>query len=95
MADEYKFDSIPDAIEDIKAGKFVVVVDDEDRENEGDLIMAADKITPEAVNFLAKYGRGLVCVCMTGERIEKLKLHASSRVPVTPRPRLTWPVWPV
>ena len=75
MADEYKFDSIPDAIEDIKAGKFVVVVDDEDRENEGDLIMAAEKITPEAVNFLAKYGRGLVCVCMTGERIEKLKLH--------------------
>ncbi len=68
-------DTIEEAIEDIKAGKFVVVVDDEDRENEGDLIMAADKVTAEHVNFMSKYGRGLVCVCMTTERIEQLDLH--------------------
>jgi 3,4-dihydroxy 2-butanone 4-phosphate synthase/GTP cyclohydrolase II len=69
------FNTIPEAIEDIRAGKFVVVVDDEDRENEGDLIMVADKVTPEHVNFMAKYGRGLICVCMTTERIEQLSLH--------------------
>ena len=70
-----EFNAIPEAIEDIRAGKFVVVVDDEDRENEGDLIMVADKVTPEHVNFMAKYGRGLICVCMTTERIEQLSLH--------------------
>ncbi len=75
MASEIRFNSIPEAIEDIKIGKCVVVVDDEDRENEGDLIMAAELITPEAVNFLAKYGRGLICVPMTDERIERLALH--------------------
>ena len=75
MNNHYKFNTIPEAIEDIKAGKFVIVVDDEDRENEGDLIMAAEKITPEAVNFFATHGRGLICVCLTEERIEQLKLH--------------------
>ena len=54
--------TIPEAIEDIKAGKFVIVVDDEDRENEGDLVMAAETVTPEAINFMAKYGRGLICI---------------------------------
>ncbi len=73
--DSIEFNTIPEAIEDIRAGKFVVVVDDEDRENEGDLIMAADRVTPEHVNFMAKYGRGLICVCMTTERIEQLSLH--------------------
>jgi len=68
------FDRIEDAIEDIRAGKFVVVVDDEDRENEGDLIMAAEKVTPEAINFMARYGRGLICVPMTGERLEELDI---------------------
>jgi 3,4-dihydroxy 2-butanone 4-phosphate synthase/GTP cyclohydrolase II len=71
----WHFDSIEDAITDIKAGKFVVVVDDEDRENEGDLIMAASEITSEAVNFLAKHGRGLICVPMTQHRIRQLRLH--------------------
>ncbi len=66
--------TIPEAIEDIKAGKFVIVVDDEDRENEGDLIMAAEKVTPEAINFMARYGRGLICVPMTGERLDELKI---------------------
>ncbi len=66
--------TIPEAIEDIKAGKFVIVVDDEDRENEGDLIMAAEKVTPEAINFMAMYGRGLICMPVTGERLDELKI---------------------
>ncbi len=57
------------AIEDIRAGKMVILVDDEDRENEGDLCMAAEKCTPEAINFMAKYGRGLICLPMTEERL--------------------------
>jgi len=75
MSDNIKFDSIPDAIEDIKQGKCVIVVDDEDRENEGDLIMAAEKVTPESVNFFAMHGRGLICVPMTIPRIEELRLN--------------------
>jgi 3,4-dihydroxy 2-butanone 4-phosphate synthase/GTP cyclohydrolase II len=66
--------TIPEAIEDIKAGKFIIVVDDEDRENEGDLVMAAEKVTADAINFMAKYGRGLICVPMTGERLDELKI---------------------
>jgi 3,4-dihydroxy 2-butanone 4-phosphate synthase/GTP cyclohydrolase II len=66
--------SIPEAIEDIKAGKFVIVVDDEDRENEGDFIMAAEKVTPEAINFMAKYGRGLICMPVIGERLDALRI---------------------
>ena len=62
------------ALADIKAGKMVVLVDDEDRENEGDLAMAAEKVTPEAINFMAKYGRGLVCLSVTPERCEQLGL---------------------
>ncbi|UCE98166.1 MAG: bifunctional 3,4-dihydroxy-2-butanone-4-phosphate synthase/GTP cyclohydrolase II [Dehalococcoidia bacterium] len=68
------FASIGEAVEDIKEGKFVIVVDDEDRENEGDLVMAAEKVTPEAINFMAKYGRGLICVPLTGERLDELKI---------------------
>lgn len=75
MNNHIKFNTIPEAIEDLKAGKFVIVVDDEDRENEGDLIMAAEKVTPETVNFFATHGRGLICVCMPLERIETLQLH--------------------
>ncbi len=69
------FDNIKDAIEEYKQGNILIVVDDEDRENEGDFILAADKVTPEKVNFLATHGRGLVCVPMTGERIDGLDLH--------------------
>lgn len=68
------FATIPEAIEDIKAGKMVVVVDDEDRENEGDFVMAAEFATPEAVNFMAKYGRGMICVPTTEQRLEELGL---------------------
>lgn len=74
-----KFDTIPDAIEDIRQGKMVIVVDDEDRENEGDFIMAAEKVTSEAVNFLAVHGRGLICAPLTEERIAQLKLHPMSQ----------------
>src|SRR6056297_2535475 len=68
------FHSIPEAIEDIRNGKMIIVVDDEDRENEGDFLMAADKVTPEAVNIMVKHGRGLVCVPITKERARDLEL---------------------
>jgi 3,4-dihydroxy 2-butanone 4-phosphate synthase/GTP cyclohydrolase II len=64
-----------DAIRELRAGRMVVVVDDEDRENEGDLTMAAEMITPEAVNFMATHGRGLICLAMTGERLDELQLE--------------------
>jgi 3,4-dihydroxy 2-butanone 4-phosphate synthase/GTP cyclohydrolase II len=66
--------TIPEAIEDIKAGKFVIIVDDEDRENEGDLVIAAEKVTAESINFMAKYGRGLICMPVTGERLDALRI---------------------
>ncbi len=69
-----KFNTIEEAIEDIKKGKMVILVDDEDRENEGDLTMAAEAITPEAINFMAKFGRGLICLSMTPDRVEHLQL---------------------
>src|ERR671937_3041740 len=68
------FATIDEAIEEIREGRILLVVDDEDRENEGDLVMAADKATPESVNFMATHGRGLICVPMTGERLDELKL---------------------
>ncbi len=71
---EYKFNTIEEAIEDIANGRMIILVDDEDRENEGDLCMAAEKVTPEAINFMAKYGRGLICLSLTPERVEELKL---------------------
>ena len=67
-----KFDSIEAVVADIRRGKMVIVVDDEDRENEGDLIMAAQHVTPTAVNFMARFGRGLICVPTTSERLEQL-----------------------
>src|SRR5690349_15753107 len=68
------FTDVPAAIEEIRAGRMIVVVDDEDRENEGDLTLAAEKVTPEAINFMAKYGRGLMCLAMTEERLEHLRI---------------------
>jgi 3,4-dihydroxy 2-butanone 4-phosphate synthase/GTP cyclohydrolase II len=68
------FCSIPEAIEDIRLGRMVIVVDDEDRENEGDLTIAAEKVTPEIINFMARHGRGLVCLPMTGERLDELRI---------------------
>ncbi|MGB6192771.1 MAG: 3,4-dihydroxy-2-butanone-4-phosphate synthase [Terracidiphilus sp.] len=72
------FTDVPTAIEEIRAGRMVVVVDDEDRENEGDLTVAAEKITPEAINFMAKHGRGLICLAMTPERLDYLHLQPMS-----------------
>jgi len=68
------FDSIEHAIKDIKRGRFVILVDDEDRENEGDLVMAAERVTPAAINFMAKHARGLICLTLTPERVETLQL---------------------
>ena len=69
-----QFATIPEAIADFQTGKMVIIVDDEDRENEGDLAVAADKCTPEIINFMATHGRGLICISMTGERLEELRI---------------------
>lgn len=74
MAPLSAFCDVPAAIEDIREGRMVVVVDDEDRENEGDLTLAAEKVTPETINFMAKFGRGLVCLAMTEERLDHLRI---------------------
>lgn len=73
------FADISSALDEIQAGRMVVVVDDEDRENEGDLTIAAENITPAAINFMAMYGRGLICLAMTPERIDQLRLPQMSR----------------
>src|SRR6201981_2143124 len=78
MSPRPPFTDVPTAIEEIRAGRMIVVVDDEDRENEGDLTVAAEKVTPEAINFMAKYGRGLVCLAMTEERLEHLRIGPMS-----------------
>ena len=71
---EMEFNTIEEAIQDIRNGKMVILVDDEDRENEGDLTMAAEAVTPEAINFMAKNGRGLICLSLTPERVDELRL---------------------
>ena len=77
----FPLDRVEEAIEDIRQGKMVVVVDDPNRENEGDLVIAAEMVTPEAINFMAKYGRGLICLALTEERFDELEIE-----PMTPRP---------
>jgi len=72
------FASIPEAIEELRAGRMLVVVDDEDRENEGDLTIAAEKVTPEIINFMATHGRGLICLALTAERCDALRLPLMS-----------------
>src|SRR5438876_2904673 len=76
--EDFEFASIEEAIGELQAGRMIVVVDDEDRENEGDLTMAAEIITPEAVNFMAMHGRGLICLAMTGEKLDELDLAPMS-----------------
>ncbi|GJN15912.1 hypothetical protein PR202_gb02859 [Eleusine coracana subsp. coracana] len=73
------FSSIPEAIEDVRQGKFVIVVDDEDRENEGDLIMAASKVTPEAMAFIVRHGTGIVCVSMKEEDLERKRIFTDAK----------------
>jgi 3,4-dihydroxy 2-butanone 4-phosphate synthase/GTP cyclohydrolase II len=77
---KFPFATVEEAIEDIRQGRMIVLVDDEDRENEGDLTMAAEKVTPEAINFMAKFGRGLICLALTEQRCETLNL-----MPISPR----------
>ncbi len=79
MSESTGFATIEEALEEVKSGRMVVVVDDEDRENEGDLTMAAQFVTPEAVNFMAAHGRGLICLSVTAERAEELRLHPMVR----------------
>ena len=74
------FSSIPEILEDLKAGKMIVLVDDEDRENEGDLVIAAEKCTPEAINFMLKHARGLICLALTEERCDRLRLHPQTHI---------------
>jgi 3,4-dihydroxy 2-butanone 4-phosphate synthase / GTP cyclohydrolase II len=74
------FGTVEEAVEEIRQGRMVVIVDDEDRENEGDLVMAGEKVTPEAINFMAKFGRGLICLALTEQRCEELNL-----LPISPR----------
>src|SRR5580698_216743 len=76
---EKKFDSIESVLADVRKGKTVIVVDDADRENEGDLILAAQHVTPDAVNFMAKHGRGLICVPTTTERLQQLCIQRMVR----------------
>jgi len=74
------FAAVEEAVEDIRQGRMIILVDDEDRENEGDLTMAAEKITPEAINFMAKYGRGLICLTLTEQRCDELHLPLMSPI---------------
>lgn len=74
MSEKQGFSTIDEALEDLVKGRIIILVDDEDRENEGDLCMAAEKVTPEAINFMAKHGRGLICLSLTPERVNALKL---------------------
>src|SRR5579864_9800169 len=72
------FISIEEALEETRRGHMIILMDDEDRENEGDLCMAAEKVTPEAINFMARYGRGLICLTLTEEQVERLELPMMS-----------------
>ena len=81
---EMQTSPIEEILADYKSGQMVILVDDEDRENEGDLVMAADKVSPEAINFMAVHGRGLVCVSLTPERVEELGLHMMVRDNASP-----------
>jgi len=81
MTENYShFATVEEAVEEIRQGRMVVLVDDEDRENEGDLAMAAEKITPDAINFMAKHGRGLICMPLTEDRCDELHLPLMSPI---------------
>ena len=84
MSSHSHFTDVPTAVEEIRAGRMIVVVDDEDRENEGDLTLAAEKVTPEAINFMAKYGRGLICLALTPERLDYLRIGPMTRENTSP-----------
>src|SRR3979490_1133600 len=81
-----RFERVLKAIDEVRAGRMVILVDDEDRENEGDLAMAAEKVTPEAINFMARYGRGLICLTVTEERADHLQLQLQTARAAGPPP---------
>src|SRR3954451_18214467 len=76
--------TIDEALEELRAGRMIVLVDDENRENEGDLVIAAEKVTPEAINFMVRHGRGLVCLAMSAEICDRLKLEVQPTNHTTP-----------
>src|ERR1700726_4287901 len=76
----FGFATVEEAVEEIRQGRMIVLIDDEDRENEGDLTLAAEKITPEAINFMAKFGRGLICLALTEQRCDELGLPLMSPI---------------
>ncbi|HXJ11235.1 MAG TPA: 3,4-dihydroxy-2-butanone-4-phosphate synthase, partial [Candidatus Limnocylindrales bacterium] len=76
----FGFATVEEAVDEIRQGRMIVLVDDEDRENEGDLTLAAEKITPEAINFMAKFGRGLICLALTEQRCDELNLPLMSQI---------------
>src|SRR6186713_2820153 len=78
------FARIEDAVEAFRQGRMIIVVDDEDRENEGDLTIAAEKVTPEAINFMARHGRGQICLSMTGQRLDELEIPLAVNANTTP-----------
>src|SRR5919107_6173681 len=78
MSPQHPFTDVPTALEEMRAGRMVVVVDDEDRENEGDLTLAAERVTPELINFMAMYGRGLICLALSPEKCDALQLPLMS-----------------
>src|SRR5262245_38872942 len=78
------FARIEDAVDEIRAGRMVIVVDDADRENEGDLTIAAEKVTPAAINFMARYGRGQICLSLTGDRLDELDIPLAVNANTTP-----------
>src|SRR3984893_5329247 len=78
MSPQSPFTDVPTAIEEVRSGRMIVIVDDEDRENEGDLMLAAEKVTPEAINFMAKFGRGLICLTLTEDRLAHLRIGPMS-----------------
>src|SRR5213595_3512718 len=84
MTSQPPFTDVPSAIEEIRSGRMIVVVDDEDSENEGDLTLAAEKVTPEAINFMAKHGRGLICLALTEERLDYLRIGPQTRENTSP-----------
>ena len=70
---------IPELVAELAAGRMIILVDEEDRENEGDLVVAAEHVTPEAINFMARFGRGLICLTLTPERCDRLQLHSMTQ----------------
>src|SRR6188768_2378181 len=78
------FATVEEAVEELRRGRMVILVDDEDRENEGDLAIAAEKVTPESINFMARFGRGLVCLALTEERADQLELPLMVRENTSP-----------